>query len=148
MKLIWHFKSFEELTTLELYKILQLRTAVFVVEQNCPYQECDDKDLKAKHLWCTLNEEVIAYCRILPQNVSYAETSIGRVVTHPDHRDKKLGHLLMQLALPIIENQFQTTSVRISAQAHLKNFYEKYGFKQVSEPYLEDDIPHIEMLTF
>jgi len=146
MNLIWHFKRFDELTPTELYKIIQLRIHVFVVEQNCPYEDCDDKDFKSKHLWCESDNQVVAYCRILPANISYSEISIGRVVTHPKFRDKKLGHELMRHSLQIISNHFNTNEVRISAQAHLKNFYEKHGFNQVSEEYLEDNIPHIEML--
>lgn len=146
MNFIWHFKKFDELNSTELYKILQLRINVFIVEQNCPYEECDDKDLKSKHLWCEFNNQIVAYCRILPHGISYQEPSIGRVVTHPQFRDKKLGHKLMRHSLEIIQNHFHTNEVRISAQAHLKNFYENHGFKQVSDQYLEDHIPHIEML--
>jgi ElaA protein len=146
MKLIWHYKKFEELTSKELYNILELRVEVFVVEQNCLYNECDRKDFKSTHLWCEMDGKVIAYCRILPPGVSYHEPSIGRVVSHPDFRHLKMGYQLMRHSLQIIENHFQTHSVRISAQSYLKSFYEKFGYQQVSEEYLEDDLPHMQML--
>lgn len=146
MNIIWNFKTFEELTTTELYEILQLRAEVFVVEQDCPYNDIDGKDMKCGHLWAVLDDKVIAFTRIVPQGISYKEASIGRVATHKDYRHLKLGHQLMSHSLEIIENVYGTSSVRISAQSYLKNFYEKCGFQQVSEEYLEDDIPHIEML--
>ncbi|SMC49033.1 GNAT family N-acetyltransferase [Moheibacter sediminis] len=145
MTVIWHFKNFDELTTKELYEILQLRAEVFVVEQNCPYNDIDGKDLKCGHLWAVLENKIIACTRIVPPGVSYNEASIGRVASHADYRHLKLGYQLMSHSLEIIENVYETTSVRISAQSYLKNFYEKCGFKQVSEEYLEDDIPHMEM---
>lgn len=144
--LIWHFKKFRDLNPFELYKILKLRNEVFVVEQSCIYNECDDKDLKCFHLWCTLNDEIVSYCRIVPPGVSYPEPSFGRIVSHPKHRDLKLGHQMMSHLLQIIENYYHTGSVRISAQVYLGKFYEKYGFRQVSEQYLEDTLPHMEML--
>lgn len=146
MNLNWHFKNFDELTTHELYEILKLRAEVFVAEQNCPYNDVDGKDIYCQHLWCTMDEKMIAYARIVPPGISYNEPSIGRVVTHTNYRHLKLGHQLMRHSLEIIENIYNTKSIRISAQAYLKNFYEKSGFTQVSDEYLEDDIPHIEML--
>lgn len=146
MSIIWHFKKFEELTTTELYSILQLRAEVFVVEQDCPYNDVDGKDEKCGHLWAVLDDKVIACTRIVPPGVSYGEASIGRVASHADYRHLKLGHQLMSHSLQIIENLYSETCVRISAQYYLKKFYEKIGFGQVSEEYLEDNIPHIEML--
>lgn len=146
MNLTWHFKNFDELTTKELYEILQLRAEVFVVEQDCPYNDVDGKDEKCGHLWAILDGKVIACTRLVPQGISYQEPSIGRVATHTDYRHLKLGYQLMRHSLEIIENVYNSTSVRISAQSYLKNFYEKCGFKQVSDEYLEDGIPHVEML--
>lgn len=146
MNIIWNFKKFEELTTKELYEILQLRAEVFVVEQDCPYNDVDGKDVKCGHLWAEMDGKVIACTRIVPPGISYDEPSIGRVATHQNYRHLKLGHQLMRHSIEIIESLYETKSVRISAQSYLKNFYEKCGFKQVSEEYLEDDIPHIEML--
>lgn len=146
MEFIWHYKKFEELTPKELYEILQLRVTVFMVEQNCLYNECDGKDFECNQLWCTLEGQIIASCRIVPPGVSYAEPSIGRVVSHPEFRHLKLGYQLMRHSLEIIQNHYPTRPVKISAQSYLKNFYEKFGFEQVSEEYLEDGLPHLEML--
>jgi len=146
MNLIWHYKEFDELTPRELYDIFHLRVMVFMVEQDCLYNEVDGKDLKCAHLWCETDGKILAYCRIVPPGVSYTEPSIGRVVSHPEFRHLKLGYQLMRHSLEIIENRYETKSVRISAQSYLKNFYGKFGFQQVSEEYLEDDLPHMEML--
>lgn len=146
-EIIWHFKSFEELTSKELYKIIQLRNDVFVIEQDCIYQDCDGKDLVCGHLWATIDNEIAAYSRIVPQGISYEnEPSIGRVITNPKFRRYGLGKQLMKNSVQVIENQFKTSEIRISAQSYLKEFYSSFGFEQVSEEYLEDDIPHIEML--
>lgn len=144
-KPMWHFKKFEALNPYELYQIMQLRNEVFVVEQNCVYNECDGKDPKCLHLWCTLNGEIAAYCRIVPPGVSYDEPSFGRIVSKPGYRDRKLGHQMMSFILQVIENYYNTTSVKISAQVYLEKFYEQYGFHQTSEHYLEDTLPHMEM---
>ncbi len=146
-EIIWHYKSFADLTSKELYKIVQLRNEVFVIEQNCIYQDCDDKDLVCGHLWATIGDEVAAYSRIVPKGTSYEnEASIGRVISNQKFRRYGLGKQLMKNSVQIIENQFKTSSIRISAQSYLKEFYSSFGFEQVSEEYLEDDIPHIEML--
>lgn len=146
MNLVWHFKTFDELSPRELYNILQLRTEVFIVEQNCIYNECDGKDFQCTQLWCTLDDKIVGSCRIVPPGVSYAEPSFGRIASHPDYRNLKLGHKMMEMILEIIRNHYDTEAVRISAQVYLGKFYEKYGFKQVSEEYLEDLLPHMEML--
>lgn len=143
----WQIKKFEELTSSELYNIMQLRSEVFVVEQNCPYQDADGKDPKSLHLMGYDPEnKLVAYSRILPQKISYPEVSIGRVVSSPGVRGTGAGKLLMQRALKEIELKFGKVPVRIGAQLYLKIFYEGFGFIQTSEEYLEDDIPHIEML--
>lgn len=142
----WHFKSFNELTTKELYEIIRLRIQVFVIEQNAPYQDCDRKDYVAFHLFASENEEVLAYTRLLPAGISYTEPCLGRVVTSELARGKGLGRIMLTLGLEAMETQFNTTDCRISAQLYLKEFYESYGFQQVSEVYLEDGLPHIEML--
>lgn len=143
----WHTKSFTELSTDELYKILQLRSAVFVVEQNCPYLDMDDKDRKAIHLWsCDHDGNVTAYCRLLPAGISYTEPSIGRVATASTIRNTGVGRVLMQKAISYIHDTWNQPAIRISAQLYLNKFYTSLGFEQVAESYLEDDIPHIEML--
>jgi ElaA protein len=146
-KVIWHYKLFDELTVKELYQIIQLRNQVFVIEQDCIYQDADGKDLKCGHLWATINDEVVAYSRIVPKGVSYEnEPSIGRVVTNDKFRGLGLGKQLIANSIMVIENRLFTSLIRISAQLYLKEFYESFGFEQVSEVYLEDNIPHIEML--
>jgi ElaA protein len=143
----WITKSFDELSITELYDMLQLRAEVFVVEQTCPYQDLDGKDQKAIHLWCTNKGGIIgAYCRVLPAGVSYEEPSIGRVVTAPDARGMGFGRQLMLNAIEYIKTNWPEQSIRISAQCYLEKFYTSLGFEKVSEPYMEDDIPHIEML--
>ncbi len=142
----WHIKNFEELSTLDLYKILKARVDVFVVEQNCPYPDLDDYDQKAIHLWAEENGEVLAYCRIFDANIKYPETSIGRVLTTEKARGKSLGKLLIQYAVETIENRYQTPKIRISAQDYLIKFYQNLGFVDTGKKYLEDDIPHTEML--
>lgn len=146
-EVIWYYKSFDELTSKELYKIVQLRNEVFVIEQDCIYQDCDGKDLFCGHLWATIGDEVAAYSRIVPKEISYEnEPSIGRVISNQKFRRYGLGKQLLKNSVQIIENQFKTSKIRISAQSYLKEFYSSFGFEQVSEEYLEDDIPHIEML--
>jgi ElaA protein len=146
MSINWVFKSFDELTTAELYAIIELRNRVFVVEQNCPYQDADYKDQKSFHLMGWKDDELAAYTRIIPQGISYNEASIGRVVTSPDHRGSGIGRQLMQRSIDKAFNQFHCTAIKIGAQVYLKQFYESLGFVQASEEYLEDGIPHIDML--
>jgi ElaA protein len=117
-----------------------------MLEQNCLYPECDNKDLYADHLFATLDDKVIAYARLLPPTVSYEEASIGRVIVSNEYRGKKLGYDLMKHAIEELSSKFTESNIKISAQAHLQNFYEQIGFQKVSEEYLEDNIPHIEML--
>jgi ElaA protein len=138
-------KSFSALSPDELYAILSARNAVFVVEQQCVYQDADGYDQQALHLVIPHEGLLGAYCRILLPGAKYPEWSIGRVLTVDSARGKGLGHTLMQQALEAIASH-GGGAVRISAQAYLQRFYEHHGFVRVSEPYLEDNIPHIEML--
>jgi len=143
----WILKSFEQLDTPELYRILQVRNAVFVTEQHCPYQDADNKDLQALHLWQQTDDDVVkAYCRLLPPGVSYPEASIGRVLTSMAYRKEGLGRRMMEQAIQCIGQQWPGASIRISAQLYLEDFYRSLCFQPVGEPYPEDDIPHIEML--
>jgi len=142
----WILKPFDELTPKELYKILQLRNEVFIVEQNCPYQDLDNKDLKAFHLMGMRDHQLIAYSRLLAPGISYSESSIGRVVSSPAARKSGMGKRLMAESILQIRNLFQTDTIRIGAQLYLKKFYESFGFIQEGDPYLEDQIPHIIML--
>ncbi len=145
MDLKWKIKPFKALSTNELYSVLQLRSEVFVVEQNCVYQDVDGKDQKAIHVLGYYQEDLAAYCRLFTAGDYFDQASIGRVLVSPKHRDKKLGHELMQTAIKAVENEFGQTKITISAQLYLQKFYEGHGFVKTSETYLEDDIPHIEM---
>jgi len=145
MELKFEIKRFNELSTQELYVLLQLRSEVFVVEQNCVYQDIDGKDAKAIHLLGTYNNELVAYVRIFKPGDYFEQASIGRVVVKQMYRDRKWGYDLMKEAIQATETVFNETKITISAQLYLKKFYENLGFTQTSEMYLEDDIPHIEM---
>lgn len=143
----WTSKAFNELTTDEYFEILHLRVAVFVVEQDCPYQEVDEKDRKSIHLFGRAEDgKVIAVTRILPQGISYNEVSIGRVALDKAYRGKGIADILMHESFKVIKQAFGEQPIRISAQQYLLNYYNKHGFKQVGAGYLEDDIPHMEML--
>lgn len=142
----WVLKHFKELEVDELYKILRLRNEVFIVEQNCPYQDCDNKDKDAYHLYLENDKRIVTYVRILKKGVSYKEASIGRVVCSIDYRGSGIAKECMEKAIEFIEEALGESNIRISAQEYAKGFYEKLGFKKVSDIYLEDDIPHIEML--
>ncbi len=146
--LVWQAKYFKHLSVEEYFDILYLRTAVFVVEQNCPYQEVDEKDKETIHLFGRTKEgELIAVSRILPQGVSYSEVSIGRVALKKEFRGTGIADELLQKSLQFIEMEFGKQSVRISAQQYLLGYYKRHGFLPIGEGYLEDDIPHIEMLS-
>ncbi|MBO9594309.1 MAG: GNAT family N-acetyltransferase [Niabella sp.] len=142
----WTCRSFDQLSAATLYTILQLRAAVFVVEQTSIYQDLDGKDFSALHITGTDNGRLVAYTRLLPPGISYKEPSIGRVVVAPSHRAYGLGRELMQRSIDACRQQFEEKSIRISAQLYLKNFYASLGFDPVGAPYDEDGIPHIEMV--
>lgn len=145
--LTFHHRPWAALTRDELYALMTLRQEVFVVEQRCAYLDADGCDPKASHLWATAtgSEYPIAYCRIFPAGVKYPEASIGRVVSAGASRRTGAGRALMVEALRLMDAA-SMGPVRISAQSYLQRFYEGFGFRVVSEPYLEDDIPHVEML--
>lgn len=134
------------MNTLELYTILQLRNEVFIVEQNCPYQDLDNKDQKSFHLMGVMQGQLAAYARLLPQGVSYEYASIGRVITSPKQRRSGAGKALMHEAIKRCTQLFGDGAIKLGAQLYLKSFYESFGFQQTSDMYLEDGIPHIEML--
>ena len=146
MNLHWTLKKFEELTPLELYCILQLRNEVFVAEQNCPYQDADNKDLKAHHFMGWDGQTLVAYTRLLPPGISFTHASIGRVVSNPKYRGTGAGRALMELSIQNTLILFNCNTIQIGAQLYLKKFYESLGFVQSSDEYLEDNIPHIEMI--
>ncbi len=153
MEITWTCKPFKDLTNEELYEIFRLRLSVFVVEQNCPYQDADGKDLKALHVIGSLPSstssrggELIAYARILPANISYKEVSIGRVITSKEARRTGAGKILMEKSMEFIKKEFGKVPIRIGAQLYLQKFYEGFGFKREGAEYMEDGIPHIIML--
>lgn len=145
MNVTWYIKAFEALTVTELYDMLQLRSEVFVVEQNCVYLDLDGKDKKGLHLIGLYDGKIVACTRLFKPGVSYDYASIGRVVVAQAYRDKKWGHDLMRESILGIQNHFGVSQITIGAQLYLKKFYESHGFVQSSEMYLEDGIPHIEM---
>lgn len=141
----WQIKYFDELTIHELYNLLYLRCKVFEVEQNAPYLDTDYKDQKAMHLMGYIGEKMIVYCRLFRPGDYFDEASIGRVVSEPEFRKLGYGHQLIDKAIDVLNEEWNETLIVISAQLYLKEFYENHGFKQDSEPYLEDGIPHIRM---
>lgn len=142
----WEIKHFNELSAIEYHQILALRTAIFVVEQNCPYQEVDYKDLNSCHLWGSLDDQVIAVTRIVEPGISYPEISIGRVAVDKKFRGTNISRDLMLMTISFIEKIYGKQAIRISAQEHLQSYYHKFDFKTVGQMYLEDDIPHAQML--
>lgn len=138
-------KKFQELSLNELYQLLQLRSEVFIVEQNCVYQDIDGKDEKALHLLGTFENEIVAYVRIFKPSDYFEEASIGRVVVKQNYRNRKWGYDLMQKAIEVTKSELKETNITISAQLYLQKFYENLGFVKTSEVYLEDDIEHIQM---
>lgn len=139
-------KSFSDLTKEELYNILSLRSEVFIVEQNCAYQDIDHKDQFALHVFLKKNNQIIAYTRIFKPNDYFEYSSIGRVVVLKKERASKIGSQIMSFSIKKIEEIFNETKIKISAQKYLISFYEKLGFKAIGEEYLEDGIPHIAMI--
>ena len=139
-------KNFEALTTQQLYDILQLRSEVFVVEQNCVYQDVDGKDQNALHILGYKNEKLVAYTRIFKPGDYFTEASIGRVVVLEKERQHRFGYAIMKASIEAIKTHFNTETIRISAQIYLKRFYNNLEFKDVGEEYLEDGIPHINMV--
>ncbi len=139
-------RNFNELSKLDFHEILRQRINVFVVEQNCPYPELDGKDTESIHCYLKSGKEILAYARLLPAGLSYKEISIGRVLVNQAYRKKGLGHSLMSFVMDEIVRLYGNSNIRISAQDYLIKFYEFHGFKSTGKSYLEDGIPHTEML--
>lgn len=139
-------KSFSELTTQELYDVLQLRAEVFVVEQDCVYQDIDGKDQKAIHVLGYSMGKLVAYTRVFKPGDYFNEASIGRVVVKENERHNKYGYVIMEASIKAIKEFFNETLIKISAQTYLNSFYKNLGFKSIGEEYLEDGIPHIAMI--
>ena len=145
-KLSIYFKTYNELTKRELFDIYFLRQEVFIVEQNCVYQDIDQKDQYSYHLMAYDNEILVAYLRIVHPGISYDEPSIGRVLTKIDYRGRGIAKNIMQSAIQKVRDVYKHSNIRISAQEYLIPFYTSLNFESVGEVYLEDDIPHIEMM--
>jgi ElaA protein len=138
-------KEFNALTAKQLFEIYKLRSEVFIVEQNCAYQDIDDMDASAKHVMLFDKDVLAAYARILPPGISYKEPAIGRVVVKKTFRGKDLGKLLMQQCIDQLQDTYTNSDIVISAQSYLLKFYSDLGFKAEGKEYLEDDIPHTKM---
>ena len=141
-------KPFLELTTQELYDLLQLRSEVFVVEQDCVYQDLDSKDQKAFHVLGYKNEKLVAYTRIFKPGDYFDKSSVGRVVVAKNEREHQYGYDIMNASIKAIKMHFKDTTIKISAQSYLNKFYSNLGFKPIGAEYLEDGIPHIAMLKY
>jgi len=139
------FKHFNELSTKELYSLLQLRSDIFVVEQKCIYNDLDGLDELAYHLLNKIDDEVIGYARILPPHTRFTNASIGRLVVSKNHRFKGIARQLMNEAAQWISDEWQVDCIQISAQKYLKEFYRSLGYQIISDEYLEDGIPHLKM---
>lgn len=143
----WQIARFDQLTLDQLYAILQARSTVFVLEQNCVYLDIDGKDKISQHL-CAWNEnqELLAYLRIVPAGISFTEVSLGRVITTEQARGTGIGKQLLQKGIAACQDIYPGQTIRIGAQHYLEKFYQSFGFVTVSAIYLEDDIPHVEMV--
>lgn len=143
----WNLYSFDQLTAPQLYALLQARSEVFVLEQQCPYQDLDGKDQQALHLCCwSAQDQLLAYARLLPAGLSFDEPSIGRVLTSQAGRGQGLARELMQRAISHCRQQYGQQALRIGAQTYLRNFYGSLGFVAASDAYDEDGIEHVQML--
>ncbi len=143
MSLVLHKKAFRELTLDELYELLRVRSEVFVVEQNCVYQDLDGDDQASIHLWLTSDDKVVALCRVCPAGTHMNEVSIGRVIT--TERGKGYGKRIMLEGIAAAKEYFNAKVIEIEAQEYAKGFYEQVGFRQSSAPFILDGIPHIKM---
>ena len=138
-----HVKSFDELTVHELYEILKLRADVFIIEQQCIYPDIDDKDKHALHVFLTENDEIVAYLRVLEKGIAFDEVGIGRVIAK--YRRLHLGTQVLQAGIQAAKDIYHADTILIEAQTYAKDLYEKQGFVQTSDEFLEDGIPHIQM---
>ena len=143
MDVVLHKKTFPELTVDELYELLRVRSEVFVVEQDCVYQDMDGDDQASIHLWLTEEDKVVALCRVCPAGTHMQEISIGRVIT--TERGKGYGKMIMREGIAAARESFGATVIDIEAQEYAKGFYEQVGFRQSSAPFMLDGIPHIKM---
>lgn len=139
-------KKFEELNTRELYSLLRLRNEVFVVEQDCVYQDIDGKDLRALHILGWEDEKLVAYARCFKAGDYFDDAAIGRILVRENYRKFGYGHKITDAAIKAIKVNYQANKIKISAQTYLVTFYESHGFKTIGDRYSEDGIPHIAMI--
>lgn len=142
----WQIKDFQGLSNDELYSIMKARVDVFVVEQECAYEEIDNYDQSAMHLFLTIENYIAAYVRILPSKTKYQEVSIGRVLVTKDYRANGYAKLIMKKAIQFVRDEWKESAIKIQAQNYLHKFYSELGFVQISDVYLDDNIPHIDMI--
>jgi len=145
MEIRWTLQQFSELTNADLYELLKLRSAIFVVEQNCVFPDMDDKDYSSYHLCGWKDEKLVAYTRVLPPGLAYENCSIGRVVTAASVRRQGVGRILMKKSIEACQQLFSSQDIEIGAQLYLEQFYGSFQFKREGEVYLEDGIDHIHM---
>lgn len=145
-KIHWTLKRFDQLTPAEVYEILKLRQEVFILEQNCIYQDVDGLDQTSLHLSGRMNDELALYLRLVPPGRKFEEPSIGRIVVRQEYRGNRLGQKLVKRGLATIQNRYPKQTIRIEAQLYLESFYKRLGFETVSEEYDLDGIPHIQMV--
>lgn len=143
MNIVLHQKRFSELSTTELYELLRIRAEVFVVEQNCAYQDLDNDDQKSIHLWLTVDNRILALCRVCPEGTHMHEVSIGRVIT--TERGNGYGKQILLEGIEVAKMHFNAKQIDIEAQEYAKGFYEQVGFKQSSDAFILDGIPHVKM---
>lgn len=142
----WNLKTFKSLTGAQVYAILQARVDVFVVEQNCPYREIDGVDQVSTHLFLEKDQKILAYARIIPNDVLYQEPSIGRILVAKGHRGKGYAKEMLTQAIAVVTNQWGNKKIKLHGQVYLRDFYRSFGFREVTEEYLEDGIPHVDMV--
>lgn len=146
MSITWRFAAFDALSAAELYELLQLRAEVFVVEQACAFQDMDGSDSQAIHVLGAVDGQLVAYARCFPAGIKFPEASIGRVITREPVRGSGTGHELMRQSIACVGQHWGEQPIRIGAQARLEKFYLQHGFLTAGAPYIEDGIPHVEML--
>ncbi|UFT99778.1 GNAT family N-acetyltransferase [Radiobacillus kanasensis] len=142
----WMYKHFEQLTTTELYQIIKARIDVFVLEQECAYSELDNHDQASTHLFLHNGEEVIAYARLLPKGTTYSQASFGRVLVNQNYRGGGHAKELLQRSIDYILKEWDEEEIKIQGQEYLRHFYSSFGFEEISDVYLEDGIPHVDMI--
>ncbi|MGM7701826.1 GNAT family N-acetyltransferase [Pseudalkalibacillus sp. Hm43] len=142
----WVKKTFQKLTKEELYTILQKRVEVFVVEQECPYPEVDGRDEECIHIWSEMDGDMAAYCRIVPPIHKDGHYSIGRILIPKDYRRQGIARDMVNLAIDVLVQEIGVKRIALQGQEYLRHFYASFGFKEVSGVYLEDGIPHVDML--